>query len=195
MAFRLANTILNTVSYLSLYMLYGLSDEMWDVGNVVCQKWHIEHVGSWGCVNVRDVRYWEQGMLGICDVGGVGCQGCGILGMWDVRDVGCSRCSISRCGMFGMWDVQDVGCSEGEAFRVWNVRDVGCLACGMLGMSYVWDVGCSRCGMFGLQDVRYGKFAEMWDVYLQNAKYLEYPFIRGSFMHIYCIYLCIYLLH
>ena len=32
----LANAILNTVSYSSLYMLYGLSNEMWDVGNVVC---------------------------------------------------------------------------------------------------------------------------------------------------------------
>ena len=29
-----------------------------------------------------------------------------MLGMWDVGDVGCSR-----CGMFRMWDVPDVGCS------------------------------------------------------------------------------------
>ena len=36
-------------------------------------KWHNEHVGCWECVDVRDVRYWGCGMLGICDVGGVGC--------------------------------------------------------------------------------------------------------------------------
>ena len=39
-------------------------------------------------------------MLGMWDVGYVGCLRCGMLGMWDVRDVGCSG-----CGMFGMWDV------------------------------------------------------------------------------------------
>ena len=38
MTFRLANTSLNTVFYSSLYMLYGLSDEMWDSGNVVCYR-------------------------------------------------------------------------------------------------------------------------------------------------------------
>ena len=36
-------------------------------------KWHIEHVECWGCVDAGDVRYGRCGMLGICDVGGVGC--------------------------------------------------------------------------------------------------------------------------
>ena len=58
-------------------------------------KWHIEHVGYWGCVDVWDVRYWGCEMLEICDVGGVGCSG---FGMFEMQDVG--------CGMFaGMWDV------------------------------------------------------------------------------------------
>ena len=38
MTFRLKNTSLNIVSYSSLFMLYDLSDEFWDVGNVVCQE-------------------------------------------------------------------------------------------------------------------------------------------------------------
>ena len=42
--------------------------------------------------DVRDV-----GMLGIWNVGDLGCSGCGMLGIWDVRNVGCSR-----CGMLGM---------------------------------------------------------------------------------------------
>ena len=50
-------------------------------------------------------------MLGKWHIGG-----CGMLGMWDVGDVGCWG-----CGMFGMWDVWDVGCG------MWDVcRDVGC---------------------------------------------------------------------
>ena len=37
-------------------------------------------------------------MLGMWNVGYVGCVGRGMFGMWDVRDVG--------CGMFtGLWDV------------------------------------------------------------------------------------------
>ena len=50
-------------------------------------------------------------MLGMWDVGDVGCWGCGMLGIWDVRDVGCSGCGMFGmwyvgCGMFaGMWDV------------------------------------------------------------------------------------------
>ena len=47
-------------------------------------------------------------MLGMWDVGDVGCWGCGMFGMWDVRDVGCSGCGMwdVGCGMFaGMWDV------------------------------------------------------------------------------------------
>ena len=45
-----------------------------------------------------------------------------MLGMWDVGDVGCSG-----CGMFEMWDARDVGCSGCE---MW---DVGCLpGCGMV---------------------------------------------------------------
>ena len=57
-------------------MLYGLSDEMWDVGNVVCYGSDILRVWDLG-----DVRY----------------SGCGIFRMWDVSDVECSGC--------GMWDV------------------------------------------------------------------------------------------
>ena len=63
----------------------------------------------------------------MCDVGDVGCcecgmWGCEMLGMWDVGDVGCSG-----GGMFGMWDVGDVGCS------VCGMWDVGCLpGCGIL---------------------------------------------------------------
>ena len=68
-------------------------------------KWHIG-----GC-----------GMLGMWDVGDVGCWGCGMFGMWDVRDVGCAG-----CGMFGMWDVRDVGCSGCGMFEMWDVHDVGC---------------------------------------------------------------------
>ena len=79
MAFRLANTILNTVSYLSLYMLYGLSDEMWDVGNVVC--YGIDILRMW---DLGDVKYSGCGMFGMWNVQDVGC------GMWDVcQDVGC----------------------------------------------------------------------------------------------------------
>ena len=49
-------------------MLYGLSDEMWVVGNVVCYG-----SGILSMLNVRDVRYGRCGMLEVCDVGGVGC--------------------------------------------------------------------------------------------------------------------------
>ena len=52
-------------------------------------------------------------MLGMWDVGNVGCWGCGMLKMWDVEDVGCWGCRV-----FGRWDV---GCG------MWDVcRDVGC---------------------------------------------------------------------
>ena len=86
MTFRLANTSLYTVSYSSLYMLYGLSDEVWHAGNVVCygssilSMWDVWNVGRSDC-----------GMFGML----------GMLGIWDVEDVECSR-----CGMFGMWDVR-----------------------------------------------------------------------------------------
>ena len=74
MTFRLANISLNTASYSSLYMPYGLPDEMWEVGNVVCYgSGNIKHVGCWRCVYVRDVRYWGCGMLRIFDIGAVGC--------------------------------------------------------------------------------------------------------------------------
>ena len=66
MTFRLANTSLNTVSYSSLYMLYGLSDEMWIVGNVVYYGSGIlSMLNVGGCVDVRDVRYWMCWMLGL----------------------------------------------------------------------------------------------------------------------------------
>ena len=53
-------------------------------------------VGCWGFVmlgvwDVRDVGYWECGMLG-----DVGCLGCEMLGMCDVWDVVCSGCGIFR---------------------------------------------------------------------------------------------------
>ena len=117
MTFRLANTSLNTVSYSSLYMLYGLSDEMWIVGNVVYYGSGIlsmSNVG--GCVDVRDVRYWMCWMLGLWDIGRYG-----MFGM----------CECSRCGMFGMWDVWDVGCWRCRMLGMWDVRDVGC---------GIWDI-------------------------------------------------------
>ena len=66
-------------------------------------------------------------MLGMWDVGDVGCLGWGLLGMcgmWDVGDVGCWG-----CGMFGMGDLRDAGCM---GCRMWDVWDVGCAGCGML---------------------------------------------------------------
>ena len=104
MTFRLANTSINTVSYSSLNMLYGLSDEMWDVGNVV--------------------RY-GSGILSMWNVGDVW-----MLGMWDIGDVGCLGCGMSGCGMFGMWDVRDVVFSGYEMFGMWDVRNVECSGCG-----------------------------------------------------------------
>ena len=56
--------------------------------------------------------------------------------------------------------------------EMWDVWDIGCLGCGMFGMWNVWDVGCLGCGMFGMWDVGCGMFAGMWDVDLQNAKYM-----------------------
>ena len=67
MTFRLTNTSLNTVSYSSLFILYDLSDEMWDVGNLVC---------------------YGSGILSMWDVGMWKCWGYGILGMWDVGNSG-----------------------------------------------------------------------------------------------------------
>ena len=61
MNFRLANTSLNTVSYSCLYMLFVLSEEMWDVGNGVCYG-----SGIWSMWDVEDV--W---MLGMWDIGDV----------------------------------------------------------------------------------------------------------------------------
>ena len=119
MTFRLANTSINTVSYSSLNMLYGLSDEMWDVGNVVCYGSGI--LSMW---NVGDV--WMLGMWDVWDVvcQDVGCLGCGMFGMWYFRD---TRCLV--CGMFEMWDVQDVAC-----WGLWDVRGVGCWRCDMFRM-------------------------------------------------------------
>ena len=57
----------------------------WKCG--VLWKWHIEHVGCWGCVDVRDVGYWGGGMFGIWDAWDVGYLGCGMFGMCYVRDV------------------------------------------------------------------------------------------------------------
>ena len=67
MTFRLTNTSLNTVSYSSLFTLYDLPDEMWDVGNVVC---------------------YGSGILSMWDVGMWKCWGYGILEMWDVGNSG-----------------------------------------------------------------------------------------------------------
>ena len=79
--------------------------------------------------------------------------GCGILGMWNIGDVGCWR-----FGMLGMWDVrdvrywecgdvEDVGCCTCGSFQMWDGRDAGYSGCRMFGMWDVRDVGCSRCRM------------------------------------------------
>ena len=52
-------------------------------------------------------------MLGMWDVGDVGCWGCGMFGMWDVRDVGCSGC--------GMWDVE---CLPGCGMLIYKMLSV-----------------------------------------------------------------------
>ena len=66
------------------------------------------------------------GMLGMWDVGDVGCWGCRMLDVGCSQDMRCSGCGI--CRMWDVWDVecsQDVGCS---GCGMWNVyRDVGCL--------------------------------------------------------------------
>ena len=72
-------------------------------------------------------------MLGMWDVGGVGCWGCGMLGMRYVLDVGCSG-----RGMFGICDFRDVGCWGCGMLRTWDVGDVGCSGCGMF--AGMWDV-------------------------------------------------------
>ena len=120
--FRLAYTSLNIKSYSSLYMLYGLSDKMFDVWNVVfygsgiLNLWDVGDVWILGMWDIGDVGCSGWGMLGMSYARDVGCLGCEMLGMWNVRDVVCSR-----CGMFGMWDARDVGCG------MWDVyRDVGC---------------------------------------------------------------------
>ena len=69
-------------------------------------------------------------MLGMWDVGDVGCWGCGMLGMWDVGDVGCSG-----CGMFGMWDVRDVGCAGCGMFGMWDIFHIFFVT----GSNY-WDI-------------------------------------------------------
>ena len=113
MTSRLANTSLYTVSYSSLYMLYGLSDEVWDAGNVVCYGSSI--LSMWNVWNVR-------------------CLGCGIFRMWDVQIAGCLGCGM--LGMLGIWDVGDVECSRCGMFGMWDVR---CLpGCGMLIYKMPW---------------------------------------------------------
>ena len=59
-----------------------------------------------------------------------------MLGMWDVGDVGCWR-----CGMFGIWDVRDVGCLGCGMFGMWDV------GCGMF--AGMWDVDLQNAGMAG----------------------------------------------
>ena len=110
----------------------------------------------------------------------MGCSECGMLEMWDVQDVG-----YWGCGMVRMWDVRDVGCLGYWIFKLRDVWDVGCSGYGMFEMWDIRDVsysGCesSRCGMFGIgipgiSNVRngeyskYGMFARMGDVVLQNG--------------------------
>ena len=117
MTFRLANTSLYTVSYSSLYMLYGLSDEVWHAGNVVC---------------------YGSSILSMWDVWNVRCLGCVMLRMWDVWDVGRSDCGMfGMLGMLGIWDVEDVECSRCGMFGMWDVR---CLpGCGMLIYKMPWQ--------------------------------------------------------
>ena len=89
--------------------------------------WYTMEVAYWACRMLGDV--W---MLGMWDIGCVGCWGCeiledmGCLGCVNVRDVGCLG-----CGMFGMWDVWDVGCWRCRMLGMWDVRDVGC---------GIWDI-------------------------------------------------------
>ena len=102
MTFKLANISLNTASYSSLYMPYGLPDEMWDVGNVVC---------------------YGSGILSMLDVGDV-CM----LGMWDIGDMDVGNFWYWGCGMLGMWDVQyvvcrmwDMGCFQGSEMLIYKM--------------------------------------------------------------------------
>ena len=124
LTFRLANTSLNTVSYSSLYMLYGLPDEMWDIGNVVfygsgiLSTWDVGDVWMLGMWGIGDVRYWGLVILGVCDVRDVRYWRCEMLGMWYVWDVVCLGCMISGCGMFGMWGAQNFGCWGCGMFRM-----------------------------------------------------------------------------
>ena len=124
MTFQAWKTRLNTVSYSSLQMQYDLCDEMWNVGNVVCQRSDI--LSMW---DVGDV-----GMLRMWNIGDLGSSGCGMLEIWDAQDVG-----RWGCGIFEMWDVEGVGCSGCVMFEIWNIQDV-------------WGVGCTGpgvgCGMF-----------------------------------------------
>ena len=93
-------------------------------------------------------------MLGMWDVGNMGCSGCGIFRVWDVRgvrDVGCSDVGCLGCGTFGMWDVRDKECSGCGMLEMWEFGDVGLWGCGML-------------GMFGMRDIRDVRSSKMWDV-------------------------------
>ena len=71
-------------------------------------------------------------MLGMWDVGDMGCSGYGIsgCGMFEMCDVQVVECP--GCGMLGMWDIQYAGCSRCEMLGMWDVRDVRDVGCGML---------------------------------------------------------------
>ena len=174
MTFRLANTSLNSVSYSILYMLYGFSDEMWDVGDVVfygsgiLSTWDVRDVWMLGMWSFGDLRCRGFVILGVWDVRDVRYWRCEMLGMWYVRDVVCLGCMMSGYGKLGMSYVRDEGCSKLWMLVLWDFQDVGFWGCGMFRMWDVWDVGCWRCGIFGMWDVL-DVGCRMWDFDLQNA--------------------------
>ena len=67
-------------------------------------KWHIEHVGCWACVDVRDVGYWGCEMFVTWDAWDVGCSGCGMFGMCYVRDVE----ELNGIGIVGVLNLENL---------------------------------------------------------------------------------------
>ena len=108
--------------------------------------------------DAQDVRYSRCRMLRCLRCG---CSGFEMLGMFDVGNIGCWR-----CGMFGMQNVGDVTCYGWDMFKMWNME---CLGCRMYGMWDTRNVECLGCGMFGMCHVGCGMFVGIWDVDLQNT--------------------------
>ena len=53
-------------------------------------------------------------------------MGSGMLGMSDVGDVGCCWCGFLECGLLGMRNVENAGCWGYEMLWMWDVSDVNC---------------------------------------------------------------------